>query len=261
MAMTQKDRPQAASGDPNPDRDTAGYYRWLFLLVPGAFIGAREARRDGRDDVAKKMVKIGVALFIGFLLFFGFIAYRISQSTIEALEGLDQPLAEEGTPSYGSQPSSAPQLDVPPDLDQPRLQQQLEACRAAGGAGLATGTASDTFTEAIASYHHALDQAYSNSNETLLLCAYYDPPGHDAYAFHHKRILDLAVSGQVDESVSVALDPIQLSQTTNPPSRTGCFRYQAGDTVGAVYESTLVLVDGFWLLERHDRDPVSSPCA
>lgn len=100
MAITQQDRPQAASGDPVPVKDNTSYYLWLFLGVPGAFIGARKARRDGRIDVASKLVKIGVALLIGSLLFFGFIAYKISQNTIEAIEGLAQPVAVEEPSSY-----------------------------------------------------------------------------------------------------------------------------------------------------------------
>lgn len=248
MAIHQQTRPPAASGGPSPVKDSSSYYLWLFLGVPGAYIGARKARRDGRFDVARNLIAIGVAMFVGFLLFFGFIGYQITSGLTSAF---NQPLTDDAAPSLDLE--SSPASVAANGSDNVRLQQQLETCRAAGGADYATGQAGDSFAQALKAFHAARDAAHANSNTSLLLCAYLDPDNSGSYQFHRDYLLELASLGDRDLAVSTAPFTSAYSQTDDPPTRTGCYTFQSGQEVGADYEATLHLVDGFWMVGKEHR--------
>lgn len=74
---------------PASHQDNGQLYLWLFLGVPGAFIGAYKAFKRHDDVMGRRLTKIGVAILIGFCLFFGFISWRISENTNRLLEDFD----------------------------------------------------------------------------------------------------------------------------------------------------------------------------
>lgn len=70
-------------------QDNGQLYLWLFLGVPGAFIGAWKAFKRNDQVMGRRLTKIGVTMMIGFVLFFGFISWRISQNTNRLLNDFD----------------------------------------------------------------------------------------------------------------------------------------------------------------------------
>lgn len=113
---------------PNSNQDNGQLYLWLFLGVPGAFIGAYKAFKRNDQVMGKRLTKIGVAMMIGFCLFFGFISWRISENTKEVARAFEQepflgdaqgPIGPGAsvqtapTADHGQQPGSRWPIDMP----------------------------------------------------------------------------------------------------------------------------------------------------